>query len=135
MARQPRNLQDVIDHAEGRTPEPEPEAEPSLADLLEVFDPDQPARPTPNITIKPARQLCLDILNSREYRESLHRRLITDTLPAQVECRLFEYAYGKPVDRVEVRTPRASALASLTPEQLRERALLISQKLAANKVN
>lgn len=41
------------------------------------------------------------ILSSREYRESIRHRLILGELPPAVEVRLFDYAFGKPIDKVE----------------------------------
>ena len=41
------------------------------------------------------------ILSSRQYRESIIRRLKRDTLPSAVECKLLDHSLGAPVKRVE----------------------------------
>jgi hypothetical protein len=48
-----------------------------------------------------------------------------DDLPPAVECKLWDYAYGKPVERMEVKDT-TSTLSTLTPEQLEERALRLA---------
>lgn len=75
----------------------------SLADVLGVPDlktpdvqPDPVDDPT-NIT-----EFCQAVLNSRQYRESLMRRIMFDELPQAIELWMCNTAYGKPVDRVEV---------------------------------
>ena len=78
-----------------------------------------------------AKTFSKGILNSEEYRASIRRRVITDTLPPAVECKLYEYAYGKPVDSVEVKTS-SDTLSELTVEQLEAKALalaLLARKL------
>jgi hypothetical protein len=95
----------------------------SLADVLGVQDPIKPGEPvapapSPKLT---AKAFCKDILNSREYRESIMRRVIMDELPPAIECMLWDRAHGKTVERVEVKD-RTESLEDLTPE-------LVAQKL------
>lgn len=75
----------------------------SLADFLGVQDPQQPDRPvTDGASAKVSiKAFCADILDSRQYRESILRRIIMDSLPPAVECLLHHYANGKPVEHVE----------------------------------
>ena len=49
-----------------------------------------------------AKAFCLKVLRSRVYRESLYRRVILDTLPSAVECKLYDHAYGKPIEHVQI---------------------------------
>jgi hypothetical protein len=51
------------------------------------------------------REFAREFIRSSEYRESIARRIKNDTLPAAVEIRLLEYAYGKPKERIELSTP------------------------------
>jgi hypothetical protein len=61
-----------------------------------------------------------DILNSAQYRLSVLRRIVLDDLPPAVEIMLYAYAYGKPVDRLEVTDK--TARKELTPEAIAIRA-------------
>ena len=65
------------------------------------------------------------LLQSKQYRESVMRRIVVDALPSAVEVMLFHYAYGKPVERVEVRDTNNS-LENLTAEELEARALFLA---------
>ena len=70
-----------------------------------------------------AREFAEGILNSREYRESLIRRIKSDTLPAAVETLLYHYAYGKPKESIEVNLgTSAQDLSNLSNEELAVRA-------------
>ena len=98
----------------------------TLAEALGVPDPekpDEPVKPLPPGTT--ARSLARSILTTHEYRESILRRVLTDSLAPAVECKLYEYAYGKPVERVQVEdiTPQ---LGELTIEQLEQRAMMLA---------
>ena len=93
----------------------------SLADLLGVQDPQQPdfpVAPSPKMT---AKAFCKDIINTVQYRESLLRRIVMDTLPSAVECMLWDRAHGKTVEKVEVKDTSAP-LERLTSEELLKRA-------------
>jgi len=101
----------------------------SLADVLGVPDPREPEHVT-QVTAKSfrltARAFCKEVLDSRQYRESLMRRIITDSLPPAVEQLLYYYANGKPVDRIEVRET-GEDLTALTPAQLEARIAKLMQ--------
>jgi hypothetical protein len=78
----------------------------SLADILGVPDPQQPDAPVVPFELDllspdAAQTFSIEVLNSAQYRESLLRRILMDELPAAVECKLMDYAWGKPVERVE----------------------------------
>lgn len=62
---------------------------------------------------------------------SLRRRILADNLPPAVECKLFEYAYGKPVDKVEWKDT-TNSFEDMSSEQLEAEAMslvLLAQKL------
>lgn len=96
----------------------------SLADALGVASP-QPDTKKQEPRPQTAKAISRDLLNSLEYRVSLIRRIESDTLPAAVECKLYEYAYGKPVDRVEVKDT-TSKLEEMTSEELEARAMALA---------
>lgn len=64
------------------------------------------------------KQFAMNVLHSREYRESILRRIEDDSLPAQVETLLYAYAYGKPVERVEFNDITKSNLEAKSDEEL-----------------
>lgn len=101
----------------------------SLYDALNLVKPDAVTEP-PSLPDKrvSARTICRDILNSRQYRESILQRIIFRELPPAVECRLWDYAYGKPVEKVEI-DDKTERVENLTSEQL-ERKLIALAELA-----
>lgn len=70
-----------------------------------------------------AKSFAQAVLTSQNYRASIARRIQYDELPAAVEVKLWEYAYGKVVDKVEVTntTPR---LEDMSLEELERNARL-----------
>lgn len=77
----------------------------SLAEHLGVSDPrdtDPARKPEPNLVDLTGMDFCEGVLNSREYRESILRRILFDELPSAVELRLMDMGWGKPVERHEV---------------------------------
>ena len=74
----------------------------SLADFLGVNrDRERPAE-QPHKKLS-AKDLAREILQSPEYKQSLLDRITLGQLPAQVECLLYHYAWGKPVERIEMK--------------------------------
>lgn len=74
----------------------------SLADVLGVPNPVRPDEPLDQIADpSSAEEFCREILNSREYRESVMRRIVVDELPQAVELWMLNTAHGKPIERVE----------------------------------
>lgn len=99
----------------------------SLADFLGVIDPKDPNKPlssapSPKVT---AKSFSREVLNSAEYRQSLLQRIMLGELPPHVECLLYHYAYGKPVERVEVEDVTPS-IDNMTAEQCEQRALYLA---------
>lgn len=110
----------------------------SLAECLGVQDPGKPEEspaPAPSTKIT-AKAFCTDILSTVQYRESLLRRIILDSLPPAIEAMLWHYAKGKPVERVEVKDKtNTDRLADLTIEQLEERALVLMRRARQIRMN
>lgn len=99
----------------------------TLAEYLGVVDPVLPKEqqivttPAPSITKLTVKSFCQDIIQSREYRESILRRVIMDQLPQAIETMLWNRAYGPVVEKVEVKDT-SDQLEDMTAEQLEERA-------------
>lgn len=89
----------------------------SAAQLLGVRDPTDPTAPVGPAPKLTAKQFCHALLATPQYRESLLRRILMDDLPPAIECKLWEYAYGKPPEVVEVKTTHN--LDALSPAELR----------------
>lgn len=105
----------------------------TLADALGLETPQEPAVKNEKVT---AKSLSKAILSSQEYRDSLRRRIMADTLPPAVECRLYDYAFGKPVDKVEIKDT-SDPLSDMTLPQLQARArklLQLTQSIAGDPV-
>lgn len=70
------------------------------------------------------------LLNSQAYRESLERRIKRDDLPAAVEVMLWHYAYGKPVESLQVQVvPGYEDLSALPIDELYKRAADLTRQL------
>lgn len=104
----------------------------SLAEALGIKDPENPELEAPAHPPKlTAKAFARGILDSAQYRESIRRRVLMGNLPPAVECKLYEYAYGKPIDKVEVRDT-TDRLEDMSNEQLEAKAmalLALAQKL------
>lgn len=99
----------------------------SLADVLGVQDPLDKEMPVAEPeTPRTAQEFARALLDTRQYRESFLRRVLTDELPPQVESWLLNTAYGKPVERVEMATTtKTLSLDDLTLEQIQQRAAFL----------
>lgn len=88
------------------------------------LQPEQPVEEAPRpslfdtLTIK---DFCKGVLASREYRKSILDRITLGSLPPAVECRMYDYAYGKPVEKIEWKDT-TDPLDDFTPAQLEDRA-------------
>jgi len=76
-----------------------------------------------------ARDFSAGILRSEEYKLSVKTRAKNGTLPPAVEQLLWHYAYGKPVDRLEISRPDEAELAGLPYDELAAEAELLAQAL------
>jgi hypothetical protein len=81
-----------------------------------------------------AKQFAKQVLSSREYRSSLMRRVVTDTLPAAVEIRLYDYAYGKPVERHEVKDTTEDPLWDAADVVLHKRLQYLADLVSARQL-
>ena len=68
-----------------------------------------------------AKTFAKAILATSEYRASLFRRIALDELSPAVECLIYHYAYGKPVEHVAV-TDVPLTFDDLSFDELEERA-------------
>jgi hypothetical protein len=103
----------------------------SLADFLGVIDPQNPDgdpvdRSDSSFERMTRKDFCRKVLASREYRESLMRRIILGALPPAIEQLLYYYAEGKPVERVEHKDT-TNAFEHLSIDQLEERAMFLAR--------
>jgi hypothetical protein len=71
------------------------------------------------------------IVDSQKYRKKLTERAEKGELAPAVECMLWHYAKGKPVDRVQVDSTVAMAeeIAGLSDEQLRDRLRALAEEM------
>ena len=58
------------------------------------------------------------LINDPTYRSNLKERLQSGLIPAMLEKRLWDYAYGKPAEKIEVEFSK-DALEDKSPEQLK----------------
>lgn len=94
--------------------------------------PDAPRRAARLAKIEAASTFARLVVEDEGYRKSLLDRAKRGVLPPQVEVALFYYAYGKPVERVEVedKTPPVDP-SKLSAAELEQRALRLAGAIAA----
>lgn len=77
-----------------------------------------------------AQRFARQLLHSQAYRDSLEGRIKTGTLSAPIEQMLWAYAYGKPVEQVNLTVSQgAEDLSLLSVEELHARAKALSDQL------
>lgn len=87
-----------------------------------------------NFTRHEAQKFARKLVESQDYKDSLERRIKSDSLPAAVECMLWHYAYGKPIEQVALTViPGTEDLSSLSVDELLKRAKDIGDKLEEAK--
>lgn len=104
----------------------------SLADFLGARDrdlPDHVPEPQPRATNLSIQERAREILSSPEYFQSVLDRLRLGEFPPQMEVLLHHYAYGKPVERVEVKDTTAP-LEEVSLAQLKSRAATLLNLIA-----
>lgn len=82
-----------------------------------------------NFTRHEAQKLARNIVESQDYRDSLTRRIKSDTLPPAVECMLWHYAYGKPIEQVNLNVTQHEDLSALGLDELFLRARELAQQI------
>ena len=100
-------------------------SDPTLPQVLGVPDPSNPSASVGPVKKRTARAFSRAILASPQYRESLLRRILMDALPSAIEGKLWEYAHGKPVEKLEVKDTTAP-LAALSADALEQRAFQLA---------
>lgn len=93
-----------------------------------------PGRPkgSLNKATREFQRACRKLLEDKDYRDALKKRLLAGTLKPQVEVMLHHYAYGKPKETIDVNhmvQEDVTALQELTPEQLAAEAQQTSREL------
>lgn len=85
-----------------------------------------PGRPKgiPNKVTIEIRQIAKSIVDDPTYRESLLTRLSAGEAP-HMETLMWHYAYGKPVDKIEVKD-KTNDLADVSAEELRARSIAVA---------
>lgn len=75
------------------------------------------------------RAFCRSVIESKEYQESVWRRIKNDTLPPQIETLICYYAAGKPPDQVILEDRRESdrPLEEMTESELAAEASAVSK--------
>ena len=75
-----------------------------------------------------AKKLAAQILDNPAYIKSVEDRACAGTLAPAVECLLWHYRYGKPVNKVEVGEPGDFEMTELSDEDLAKRAMNIAER-------
>lgn len=85
--------------------------------------------------LKRAREVAIKIVADPEYLEKLKRRLILGIASPQIEQMIWQYAYGKPPDKIEVNVPvDGKDLSALSDEELADRARQLSDKIVKQMI-
>lgn len=106
----------------------------SLADYLGTVDPAKPEVPVkPFKTPKTGEEFARAIVCSEDYRRSLQQMIFLGSLPPAVHSWLLCTAFGKPIDRLEVKDT-TDPIDALTAEQCEERAMRLLELARAMKV-
>lgn len=83
-----------------------------------------------NFTRGEAQAFARKLVNSQSYRDSLERRITADKLAPAVECMLWHYAWGKPIEQVNVTvSPGTEDLTNLPLDELYKRAAALAVQL------
>lgn len=82
-----------------------------------------------NFTRHEAQKFARNIVESQDYRDSLDRRIKADSLAPAVECMLWHYAYGKPIEQVNLNVTAHEDLSALGLDELYVRAQELAKQL------
>lgn len=69
------------------------------------------------------------LLNSQAYRTSLEDRIKDKKLAPQIEALLWHYAYGKPIEQVQVNVTQGDDLTGLPLDELYKRTAALAHQL------
>lgn len=93
----------------------------SIYDALHVAAPNGPhIEPLEEPAKLTGKSFAKAVVESRQYRESIARRVLSDTLSPVVECKLLDHAFGVPKQRVEVED-KTNPYVGLPIEMIEER--------------
>jgi len=77
-----------------------------------------------------AQRFARSIVESESYRKTVRDRILSHDLPPAVETMLWHYAYGKPIEQVQLNVTQTEDLSALTADELLQRADALRQQLA-----
>lgn len=106
----------------------------SLAEYLGTVDPAKPEVPVKPFKVpKTGEEFARAIVCSEDYRRSLKNMIFLGILPPAVHSWLLCTAFGKPIDRLEVKDT-TDPIDTLTAEQCEERAMHLLELARSMKV-
>lgn len=79
-----------------------------------------------------AQRFARQIVESESYRETVQQRASKGTLPPAMEALLWYYAYGKPLEQVQISVTQED-LSALSLGELQERARKLAETLQEAK--
>lgn len=82
-----------------------------------------------NFTKSEAQRFARQMLQSQTYRDDLERRLLSGTLAPAIETMLWHYAYGKPIEQINLNVSQQEDLSQLSVQELFDRAKKLSDAL------
>ena len=85
----------------------------SLADFLGTAPPADSPTETALEDLTDPRDFAEAVLKSREFRRYIVHGLVLLELPSAIVCRLMDYAWGKPTDRIEHTGPNGGPLVTV----------------------
>jgi hypothetical protein len=75
-----------------------------------------------------AQRFAREIVESESYRQTVQDRASNGTLPPAIEALLWYYAYGKPLEQVQLSLVQED-LSNLSLSELQERAAAVAKQL------
>jgi uncharacterized small protein (DUF1192 family) len=77
-----------------------------------------------------AQVFARSIIESEQYRQTLRERIVDKSLSAAMEALLWYYAYGKPIEQIQMTVAMGQEdLSTLSLEELQERAASLTKAL------
>lgn len=106
----------------------------TLAEHLGVIDPrPEDKRPETDfdvlVDVNDPKEFCRRIVGTREWRQYVMNGIVLGDLPSAVMTRILDHAWGKPVDRVEVKD--TTDVSTADAEALERRALFLAEAARA----
>lgn len=82
-----------------------------------------------NVSLNELRGWARRMLTSDTYRNALEKSLQNRTCPPAIEALLYYYAYGKPVENINLNVSQGEDLSTLSTGELAERARQLNDAL------